>query len=155
VTDGVVSFESRPPSAAEFAERIASASATHAWLVDEVDGEIAGYAYGCPHNPRAAYRWAAEVSVYVNGAHHRRGIGRRLYEALLADLRELGVHVVCAGVTLPNDASVGLHESLGFEPVGVYRSIGWKAGRWWDVGWWQLRLLPQGTEPPAELSRRP
>jgi phosphinothricin acetyltransferase len=91
----------------------------------------------------------------VAEAHHRRGVGRRLYEALFVRLRAMGVQVVCAGATLPNPGSVGLHEALGFEPVGVYRKIGWKNGAWHDVGWWQLRLLSAEGGPPAELSRRP
>jgi L-amino acid N-acyltransferase YncA len=92
------------------------------------------------------------VSVYVDPAHHRHGIGRELYGALLARLRAQRFQIACAGITLPNAASVGLHESLGFEPVGVYRGIGWKAGAWRDVGWWQLRLLPpiDGDRPPPE-----
>jgi L-amino acid N-acyltransferase YncA len=155
VEDTAISFESVPPSAAEFAERIATTSERYPWLVDEDDdGAVAGYAYASPHNPRAAYRWAVDVAVYVDGSRHRRGTGRRLYEALFERLRELGYHVACAGVTLPNDASVGLHESLGFEPVGTYRRVGWKAGEWHDVGWWQLELLPAGEDPPSE-PRRP
>lgn len=112
---------------------------------------MAGYAYAGLHRSRAAYRWAADVSVYVSPAHHRTGVGRELYEALFDTLRNQGVRVVCAGVTLPNEASVGLHEAMGFTPVGVYRNIGWKLGQWHDVGWWQLALLPQEGEPPPEL----
>jgi L-amino acid N-acyltransferase YncA len=155
VEDTAISFESVPPSVAEFAERIATTSERYPWLVDEDDdGAVAGYAYASPHNPRAAYRWAVDVAVYVDGSRHRRGTGRRLYEALFERLRGLGYRVACAGVTLPNDASVGLHESLGFEPVGTYRRVGWKAGEWHDVGWWQLELLPAGEDPPSE-PRRP
>jgi L-amino acid N-acyltransferase YncA len=131
-------------------DRIARVRATHPWLVAERSGEIAGYAYASPHHVRAAYRWAADVAVYVSRRHHREGVGRELYENLFARLRGQGVRVACAGVTLPNDASVGLHEALGFTPVGVYRKVGWKAGTWHDVGWWQLALLPQGDEPPPE-----
>jgi L-amino acid N-acyltransferase YncA len=147
-----VSFEEAAPDAAAFAARIARIAATHPWLICERDGAVAGFAYGAPHRERAAYRWAADVSVYVDPAHQRRGIGRALYEALLERLRQQRFHVACAGITLPNAASVGLHESLGFELVGVYRAIGWKAGAWRDVGWWQLRLLPShdGSVPPPE-----
>jgi L-amino acid N-acyltransferase YncA len=149
-----ISFESEPPSAAEFAERIAQITDRHPWLVDEdEDGAVTGYAYASRHNPRAAYRWAVDVAVYVDESRQRRGTGRRLYEALFERLRRLGYRVACAGVTLPNDASVGLHESLGFEPVGTYRRIGWKAGVWHDVGWWQLELLPADGGPPTEPSR--
>ena len=154
VLDGPVSFEEAAPDADAFAARIACLTATHPWLVAERDGVVAGFAYGSPHRERAAYRWAADVSVYVDPAHHGRGIGRALYEELLARLRTQRIHIACAGITLPNAASVGLHESLGFELVGIYRGIGWKAGAWRDVGWWQLRLLPplaDGAPPPEPL----
>lgn len=154
VTDGPVSFEEVAPHADAFAERIARLAATHPWLVSERDGRVVGFAYGSPHRERAAYRWACDVSVYVDAAHHRRGIGRALYEELLARLRGQRIHVACAGIALPNDASVGLHEALGFELVGIYRGIGWKCGAWRDVGWWQLRLLPplaDGQSPPEPL----
>ena len=157
VRDGVVSFEEVAPDADAFAARIATTQATHPWLVAEVDEGVVGFAYGCPHRARAAYRWACDVSIYLDPAHHRRGIGRALYEELFARLRAQRIHVVCAGITLPNAASVGLHETLGFEPVGIYRSIGWKAGAWHDVGWWQLRLLPpldDSAPPPEPLSPR-
>jgi L-amino acid N-acyltransferase YncA len=151
VRGSAVSFEEAVPGADAFAARIARLSATHPWLVEERDGRVAGFAYGSPHRERAAYRWAADVSVYVAPVQHGRGIGRALYEALFALLREQRIHVACAGITLPNEASVGLHESLGFELVGIYRGIGWKAGAWRDVGWWQLRLFPPlDDDPPLE-----
>lgn len=142
------SFEEEPPSTAEFAERIASA--IHPWLVAEREGEVVGYAYACPHRTRAAYRWAADVSVYVAGDVQRQGLGRALYGELLERLRRQRFQVACAGITLPNEASVALHESLGFVAVGVFRRIGWKAGAWRDVGWWQLDLEPAGKERPPE-----
>jgi L-amino acid N-acyltransferase YncA len=148
VTDGVASFELPPPSTEETAARIASA---HAWLIAERDGETAGYAYAAPHHARAAYRWAADVAVYVDSRRHRSGVGRELYGALFPLLRRQRLQIACAGVTLPNDASVGLHEAFGFEPVGVYRAIGYKQGAWHDVGWWQLRLLPPTPEPEEPL----
>ena len=111
------------------------------------------YAYASPHRARAAYRWAADVAVYVDDGHRRRGAGRRLYRALFELMRRQGLRVACAGITLPNPASVGLHEAVGFEPVGVYRRIGWKAGAWRDVGWWELLLAgsdPDDHRPPPE-----
>jgi phosphinothricin acetyltransferase len=154
VRDGAVSFEEVPPSEPDFAERIERVMRNHPWLVAEHDGTVVGYAYASAHRSRAAYRWAAESAVYVDGAHRRSGVGRRLYTELLARLEEQGIQVVIAGVTLPNDASVRLHEALGFKPIGVYRRIGWKAGRWRDVGWWQLRLIEpeDSAEPPPEPS---
>ena len=144
------SFEERSPNGDEFAARIERVLATHPWLVAEVDGEVLGFANACPHRSRAAYRWAADVSVYVAEEHQGGGHGRRLYEALFGELRERRFRVACAGVTLPNQASVALHEKLGFVPVGVYRGIGWKAGAWHVVGWWQLELSPDAEDPPAE-----
>ena len=122
------------------ARRIASCSSSHAWLVAELDGAVAGYAYGSPHRERAAYASSCDVAVYVDPAHARQGIGRALYAALLPLLAEQGRHAAFAGIALPNDGSVGLHEALGFTPVGIYREVGWKMGGWRDVGWWQ-RLL--------------
>ncbi len=150
VEAGATSFEEEPPSPAEFAERIAAMAAIYPWLVAEQDGDVVGYAYACPHRSRPAYRWAVEVSVYVGTDRHRRGHGRALYAELIERLRRQRFQVACAGITLPNEASVALHESLGFVAVGVYRRIGWKAGAWRDVGWWQLELEPAGDGPPAE-----
>jgi phosphinothricin acetyltransferase len=143
VTGSVASFEEAPPTPAEMGSRIARLSATHAWLVAEHDGAVVGFAYGGPHRERAAYRWATDVSVYVDGRFHRRGVGRALYATLFELLTRQGFRVACAGITLPNDASVALHRSMGFQPVGVYRRIGWKDGAWRDVIWWQRQLGPQ------------
>lgn len=149
VTDTAITFEAEPPSAGEMAERIAAAASTHAWLVLEDDARVVGYAYGGRFNARAAYRWACEVSVYVERGRRRSGAGRMLYQALLARLAERGYRVAVAGMTLPNDASVGLHRAMGFEPVGTYRRIGYKLGAWHDVAWTQ-RALGDGEDPPAE-----
>lgn len=140
VRDSATSFEQEPPSAAEMSERIERLARTHQWLVAEDRGRAAGFAYAGPHRSRAAYRWAAEVSVYIDAGYQRQGVGRLLYGALFELLARQGFRVLCAGVTLPNPGSVGLHEALGFQPVGVYRRIGWKFGAWHDVGWWQLVL---------------
>ena len=144
--DSVVSFEIVPPTAEEMAARITRLTATHPWLVAETEaGAVAGYVYASPHHERAAYRWAVNVSAYLAPEHRGRGLGRTLYGALFAVLRELGYVRAYAGITLPNAASVGLHERLGFTLVGVYRGVGFKAGAWRDVGWWQHELQP----PPA------
>jgi len=151
VSDSVASFEVRPPSGQEMAARI---SAAHVWLIAERDGEAIGYAYGSPHRERAAYRWAADVAVYIDARHHRAGVGRALYAQLLERLRALGLWTLCAGITQPNAASDGLHEAVGFVSVGTYERIGWKAGAWHDVRWWQLDLRPGEPGPPAELEPR-
>ena len=126
--------------------RIERTLLTYPWLVFERRGEVLGYAYGSRHAERAAFRWSADVSVYVRVDVKRTGIGWALYGELLPLLRELGYCQAFAGITLPNDASVGLHQALGFTPVGVFRNVGYKLGAWRDVGWWQLEL---SAAPPA------
>jgi phosphinothricin acetyltransferase len=150
VRDTVISLEEVVPDEHEFTRRIERTSATHPWLIAEVDGRGVGFAYGTAHRERAAYRWAADTTVYLDGDHHRRGIGRALYARLFELLVSQGIHMACAGITLPNDASVGLHESLGFLPVGIYRSIGYKMGAWRDVGWWQRPLIAPSRDAPSE-----
>jgi L-amino acid N-acyltransferase YncA len=153
---GVASLEEVAPDAAELARRIAEITAQYPWLVAELDGVVAGYAYAAQHRARASYRWSVDVTVYVSADHRRRGIGRALYAQLFERLARQGYFEACAGITLPNDASVALHESLGFRPIGVYREIAFKFGAWRDVGWWQKTLrrhLP--NTPPAEPSAPP
>jgi L-amino acid N-acyltransferase YncA len=151
VEETAVSFEAVAPDADEMARRIAAAAERHAWLVLEDDGRVVGYAYGGPHAARAAYRWSCEVSVYLEMARRRTGGGRALYEALLARLAERGYRMACAGMTLPNEASAGLHRAMGFEPVGTYRRIGFKDGAWHDVAWVQ-RELGDPARPLVEPS---
>ena len=149
VLETAISFEEAPPSAAEMAARMAKVLPTHPFLVLEDGGRILGYAYAGAHNERAAYRWAANVSVYVAAEAHRRGLGRALYADLFGILRRQGFHSLYAGITLPNEKSVGLHEAMGFEPVGIYREVGFKFGRWHDVGYWRLGIHdgPPAGEP--------
>jgi L-amino acid N-acyltransferase YncA len=152
VTDTVITFEDVPPVGADMARRIGAALMAHAWVVLEADGRICGYAYGGPYKERPAYRWACEVSVYVERGRRRTGAGRALYAALLDRLTERGYRMAVAGMTLPNDASAGLHRALGFEPIGTYRRIGYKFGAWHDVHWTQRPLGgADGDDPPAEI----
>ncbi|MFI4992771.1 MAG: GNAT family N-acetyltransferase [Solirubrobacterales bacterium] len=151
VSGSVISFEALPPGVDEMADRIGAA---YAWVVAEQEGVMVGYAYGASHRERAAYRWAADVAVYVDADHHRSGIGRALYTALFEQLGAIGLWTLCAGITQPNDASNGLHYAMGFVPVGTYRRIGWKAGTWHDVQWWQLNLRPNEAGPPDEIHTR-
>jgi L-amino acid N-acyltransferase YncA len=160
VRDTPISLEEQPPSASELADRIRKTTETHPWLVAEDDADLLGYAYATRHRERASYRWATDVTVYISRDHHRKGVGRGLYHALFDRLAQQGFRIACAGITLPNAASVGLHESLGFEAVGTYRRIGWKFGAWHDVGWWQLQLEADDAPPrepglPVRLATRP
>jgi phosphinothricin acetyltransferase len=151
VTGTTVSFETQPPTPEELARRIAAAQERHAWLVLEDGGAVAGYAYGGPFMARAAYAWSTAVSVYVDDRWRRTGAGRALYEALFGRLAGRGLRMALAGITLPNDASVGLHRALGFETVGTYRRVGWKHGAWHDVLWLQ-RPLVEDDGPPEPFS---
>jgi phosphinothricin acetyltransferase len=150
VRETAISFETEAPDADEVARRIADAQREHAWLVLCEDGRVVGYAYGGPYKTRAAYRWSCEVSVYLEPGLRRTGGGRALYAALLDRLAARGLRMATAGMTLPNDASVGLHRALGFEPVGTWRRIGFKHGAWHDVLWMQRPLGPRDDAPPAD-----
>jgi phosphinothricin acetyltransferase len=157
VKDTAISFEEEPPSPAEMALRIAHTLETHPFLVYDAGQGVIGYAYGGTHVPRAAYRWSCNVSVYVASGHARRGIGRALYGELLEMLKAQGFHSAFAGAALPNDGSVGLHEAMGFRHLGTYREVGFKHGRWHDVGWWRLALAegpPAGEPLPFPALRR-
>ena len=149
VRDTAISFEVDPPSIAEMRQRILDTLAHWPWLVCEHDGDVVGYAYAGKHRVRAAYQWSVDVSVYIHERARRYGVGRALYTALFHILLLQGVYNVQAGITLPNAASVGLHQALGFELVGVYRKIGFKLGGWHDVAWWQLVLQPHTPSPSA------
>lgn len=151
VRDTAISFETEPPSAEELARRIVAAQDRYAWLVLEDAGDVVGDAYGGPFMTRAAYRWSTTVSVYVGTGRRRSGAGRALYETLFARLADRGYRMALAGITLPNEASVGLHRALGFEPVGTYRRVGWKFDRWHDVAWCQRPLGDDDDDPPAPL----
>ena len=140
VTQTAISFEVVPPDLDEMRTRISNTLTRFPWLVYSEGDRVLGYAYASQHRQRSAYQWSVDVSVYVKPEIHRRGVGRSLYDSLFGILRSQGYYSAFAGITLPNDASVGLHTQMGFEPVGLYRGVGYKLGSWHDVGWWQLRL---------------
>ncbi|WP_425494465.1 arsinothricin resistance N-acetyltransferase ArsN1 family B [Natronosalvus halobius] len=142
-----ISFETSPPTIGEMAQRIRTTVERLPWLVCEHDGQITGYAYASTHNERPAYRWAVDVSVYVNEAWRRKGIASALYESLFALLDRQGLCNAYAVIALPNPQSVTFHESRGFEKVGVYRNVGYKNGKWRDVGHWELPLQSLATPP--------
>ncbi len=152
VTDSAVSFDIVPPTVEEFSAKIAHLSETHAFLVADDAGRVAGYAYSAPYRERAAYRWSGEVSVYVHPDYRGRGVGRALYDALLALMRRQGMRVAIAGITQPNPASMALHHSCGFRTVGVFERIGYKADAWRDVAFLALDLAPDAdpSAPPDE-----
>ena len=136
-----ISFEEEPVSAVDMVQRIADvAAATLPWLVMLEGDKLIGYAYATKWRVRAAYRFAAESSVYFDPEHAGKGAGTRLYEALLAELRQRELHLAIGGIAQPNEASVRLHERLGFQKVAHFNEVGLKFGRWVDVGYWQLKL---------------
>jgi phosphinothricin acetyltransferase len=153
VTGTAISFEEEPPSPDEISRRMADRPRLP-WLVAEDGDRVAGYAYASAHRARPAYRWSADCSVYLDPGYRGQGVGRQLYERLIPVVGELGYRSLFAGIALPNPASVGLHEALGFQPVGVFRGVGYKHGAWRDVGWWQRFLNDQDVQDamtdPAE-----
>lgn len=153
VRETAISFEVEPPSVEEIQRRISKITAVYPWLVYEKDGAFQGYAYASQHRERAAYQWSVDVSVYVDERWRGKRVGRALYTSLFAILRALGYVNVYAGITLPNPASVALHEAMGMEPLGVYRHTGYKLGEWHDVGWWRglLQPLPTQPQPPQPI----
>jgi phosphinothricin acetyltransferase len=145
------SFEYEPPDDREIRRRVEATLATLPWLVCEYQGGVVGYAYASPHRARPAYQWSVDTSVYIHSAFHRCGIGRGLYTSLFEILVAQGYFNAYAGITLPNPGSVGLHESVGFKPIGIYRNVGHKLGNWHDVGWWHLALRPLVESPRTTL----
>lgn len=152
VASTFISFEIDPPDEQEMRRRIEETLLSWPWLVYELRGRVAGYAYGSRHRARLAYQWSVDTSAYVHPDFRRQGIGRSLYAPLFRILAAQGYRNAYAGIALPNPASVGLHEACGFEPVGVYRNVGFKLGEWHDVGWWQLTLNSSTVVPQPPLT---
>jgi L-amino acid N-acyltransferase YncA len=150
VRDTTISFELEPPTAEEIRSRIRATTSILPWLVGvDDDDSVIGYVYASKHRERAAYQWSVDVTAYVRADHRGQGVGRSLYERLFEQLIGAGYCQAFAGIALPNSASVALHESIGFAPIGVYRKVGFKHGAWHDVGWWQKELqLPDVPDPP-------
>lgn len=147
VRDTHISFEQDIPDVAEMAARIAKTMPRYPWLVCDIQGHVAGYAYASPFRRRKAYQWAAETTVYVHPDYKRRGVSRALYTSLIEVLREQGYCNAIGVIALPNDASIRAHEAVGFRKVGVLANMGYKAGAWHDTGWWQLELRPVTDQP--------
>ena len=150
VTASMVSFETDPPDAEAMRARMETGGMLYPWiLAEEEDGTILGYACAARFRERPAYRFTVETTIYLRSGAAGRGLGSRLYAPLIATLEAQGYTQAIAAITLPNEASVRLHERLGFAPAGIYRQVGWKLGAWHDVGLWQKALAP-ATTPPAE-----
>jgi len=153
VEETAVTFATTPPSVDELETKLTKTLEQYPWLVCERGGEVVGYAYAGPLRERDAYQWTTELSVYVDADAQGVGLGRRLYEALLTVLDRQGYASAYGVVTLPNPASVALHERLGFERVGLFDDVGYKHGAWHDVGWWRRRLTdPAAPDPPRPVT---
>ena len=144
-------FETEVPTIDSFKKRVSSYLQDWPWLVCEIDGVIAGYAYGARHRERVAYQWSLESSVYIHDDYQRRGVARALYTALISILRLQGFRNLYAVINLPNDKSVSFHEKLGFEYFATYKNVGYKLGKWKNVGWWQLQLNEYSMEPESPV----
>lgn len=147
VLDSPTSFELVPPSEEEMAARVRKTLPRFPWLVCAAGERLLGHAYAGAHNERAAYQWSVNVSVYVHAQARRMGVGHALYGTLFAILRLQGFFGAYAGITLPNAASVGFHESLGFTSVGTFEGVGYKLGAWHDVGYWHRTIQPRDGSP--------
>ncbi|MDR3248449.1 MAG: GNAT family N-acetyltransferase [Treponema sp.] len=140
IANTVITFEEAPVDAGLMNDRITSVTTQYPWYVWEEKGEIIGYAYAHRWHERAAYRYAAEDSIYIKPGYERRGIGQQLLGRVIEDLRRQGIHVLMAVIAVPNEGSVGLHEKLGFKKAGQFNEIGYKLGKRRDVGYWELIL---------------
>ncbi|QIG81476.1 GNAT family N-acetyltransferase [Stakelama tenebrarum] len=153
VVAGTVSFETSPPDSRTMRRRMTASEGYYPWLVltdSEAGGAAIGYAYAGRFRERDAYSHVVETAIYMAEGSQRRGYGRLLYSALVATLRAQGFTQAVGGIALPNDASIRLHEAVGYRQVGIFREIGFKAGQWLDVGFWQCELRP-ATLPPPEI----
>ena len=144
-------FETEVPSTDAIARRIGKGLVKFPWLVCTVNEAVAGYVYASPHRDRDAYQWTCECSVYLAPSFHGRGLAIQLYSILFQLLKMQGLNTVYAGITLPNEASVRLHEKCGFEHFATYDNVGFKLGSWQKVGWWRLRLNEYNPNPTPPI----
>ena len=151
VSNTIISFEWDPPSADQMRGRIENTLERFPWLVRERHGSVSGYAYASAHRSRGAYQWSVDVSAYIHESERRMGVGRALYTSLFSVLALQGFYNAYAGIALPNPASVGMHEAVGFRPVGVYREVGYKFDTWHNVGWWQRALREKTPYPDSPV----
>lgn len=146
-----ISFEARVPGEEEFSRRIADGLERYPWIVCMIHDQVAGYVYAGKHREREAYQWCCESSVYIRDEHKGMGLGVALYGLLFQCLRMQGMKNVYAAITLPNEASVRLHEKCGFRQFATFENIGFKLGAWQNVGWWKLQLSEYDLKPPPPL----
>lgn len=147
----VITFETEVPTLSEFSKRVETILQNYPYLVCETSGKIVGYAYASRHRERAAYRYSTDLSIYVDMAYRHQGIGKRLYAELFKALESYPYYTAYASITLPNESSVGLHKAFGFQKIGVYHNVGYKAGKWLDVGWFEKPLKPYATPEKGDL----
>jgi len=141
IQNTIITFEETEIDVANIAERIRAVKESRfSWLVALESENVIGYAYSCKWNDRTAYRNTAEVSVYLSHTNKFKGWGTKLYEALFSSLCKKSIHIVIGGITLPNPASVTIHEKFGMEKVAHFKEVGYKFGEWLDGGYWQMRL---------------
>ncbi|HYF82987.1 MAG TPA: arsinothricin resistance N-acetyltransferase ArsN1 family B [Clostridia bacterium] len=152
VQNTTISFETIVPSVEEMATRIEHVLENNPWIVLIEGNSILGYAYASKHRERAAYRWAVDISIYIRQDCRGKGAGKALYTALISILKLQGYYNVYAGICLPNEASVGIHEYFGFKKIAQYNNVGYKFGQWHDVGWWELSLMQHNSEPSEPVS---
>jgi phosphinothricin acetyltransferase len=140
ITDTAITFETEVPTISEFTSRVETIIKNYPYLVCETDGKIIGYAYATKHRERAAYKYSADVSIYIKSEYHGQGIGRKLYSDLFESLKNYKIYTAIAGITLPNEKSLALHKTFGFKEVGVYHNVGYKLGKWLDVIWLEKQI---------------
>jgi phosphinothricin acetyltransferase len=151
ILDAAISFETEVPSIEEMQRRIETILQSYPWIVCVVNGKIAGYVYGSKYRDREAYQWSCECTAYIHDQFKGKGIGKELYQLLFKLLKQQGFRTVYAVITLPNEASINLHERCGFEKFAEYENVGYKFGNWYTVGWWKLRLNDYDPDPPPPL----
>ena len=147
ITETSITFENAAPTLAEFGKRMADIQKKYPWVVFEQDHNPAGYAYASQFSERAAYDWSVDFSIYVKPQYQGKKIGKALYFALAELLKLQGYYNAYAAITLPNSKSEKLHQGFGFKPIGVYHNVGYKLGKWRDVGWFELKLQDYSPAP--------
>ncbi len=147
ITDTTVTFEVEVPTIEAFQKRMEGIMAWYPWLICEIDGEVAGYAYASKHRERAAYQWSADISVYVNKKYHRNHIASELYTEIISYLRKQGYYTIYAGITRPNPQSEAFHQAYGFHNLGEFHNVGYKHGKWLGVTWYELPISEYADIP--------